>query len=103
MRTTPRGTWVELIRYREFSKQRPEIGYRSEKGLPIRVPKGGCFDQGVVFKTFISWFWWSPWFSWFLDKLEFLDNVISWVCGFCGFRGFDQRTPNPQPNLHSPV
>ena len=31
----------------------------------IGAPKGGCFDQGVVFQYLISWF------SWFLKTLEF--------------------------------
>ena len=36
------------------------------------APKGCCFDQGVVFKSFISWF---PWFSWFpLKRLEFVQK-----------------------------
>ena len=33
------------------------------------MPKGVCFDQGVVIKIIISWF---SWFPWFLQMLGFI-------------------------------
>ena len=49
--------------------------------------KGGCLDQGVVFKIVISWL---PWFSWFPRNTGIysdlqggcFQNVIWWFSGF---------------------
>ena len=45
----------------------------------IGVPEEGCFDQGVVLRTFIAWF------LWFLKIQEF---IVSWFLCFPWFLWF---------------
>ena len=64
----------------------PEMGGGGVVGSiisPCRsgAPKGGCFDQGLVFKYFVLWFLWFPWFSCFPRNTRIFSMSIK-VGGF---------------------
>ena len=70
--------------------------------------KGGGWDQGVVFKNFISWFSWFPWFPRSIGSCSILTGMVFKIssCGSRGFRascGFQCRKNRITPFVNNPL